>query len=84
MIDSKTQDAVILATLNHIRDNLPSHVADSIAELVEHDEAGVALEILCSQIFEHGIVLPEGYKKQLRLIAGMLGIPLVDLDGFAD
>ena len=80
----ETPEIVLLAVLNQIGDGFPSSTIKLVSELVDHNEAGVALETLCSQILEYDIKLPEEYKTRLKSAAYTLAIPLSQLDGLSD
>lgn len=63
-----------------LKDKYPLEVVDVLYELVEHNEPGVALETLCSQLFEAGISLSEENRSRLRDVADSLRIPMSKLD----
>ena len=76
-----TPAAIIINVLNDVKERFPDGTAKNVRELVEHNEPGVALHILCSQILEFGIELPAHKKSRLITAACLMGIPLSDLDG---
>lgn len=78
-----SSEADILSVLDGMEAHLPCEVTDIIHELVDHNEAGVALETLCSWICERGIVIPQRDKAKLRDAADWLGIPLSRLEGLS-
>lgn len=77
-------EVVVLAVLNYVRGSLSNDTVMIVGELVDHNEIGVALEILCSQIVEYGIDIGGGYKARLKDVALSLGIPLSQLDGLSE
>jgi len=76
-----TPEAMIMAVVNEIGAHFPDETAKNVGELVEHDEAGVALDILCTQIFEYGIQLSGENSAKLKEAACLMGIPSSQLDG---
>lgn len=84
MIELEKPEANILAVLGQIRGDLPDDTVEIVGELIDHNEAGVALDTLCSQVFEYGIELSRDNKALLAAAAGALGIPLSQLDGLSD
>lgn len=81
MIELLKPDANILSVLDDIRANLPDETVKNVGELVEHNEAGLALEILCSQIFEYEIQLSVEGSARLKEAACLMGMPISQLDG---
>ena len=81
MSELVTPAAIIINVLNDVKERFPDVAAKTMRELVEHNEPGVALHILCSQILEFGIELPAHKKSQLITAACFMDIPLSDLDG---
>ncbi len=77
-------EAIIMAVLDDMRASFPDETVRNVGELVEHNEAGLALDILCSQIFEYGIQLSGGDSARLKEAAYLMGIPLSHLDGLAN
>jgi hypothetical protein len=75
--------AAIMAVLDEIGARFPDGAVGNVRELVEHDEPGVALGVLCSQILEYGIELSPENKFRLTNAAGLMGITLSELDGLA-
>jgi hypothetical protein len=79
-----TPAANIMAVLNDMRGGFCDGTTGNVRELVEHDEPGVALQVLCAQLFECGIKLSNLNLSRLTTVARLMGIPLSDLDGLAD
>lgn len=77
-------EVIILAVLSQIEGGLSDDTVKIVGELVDHNEAGVALDVLCSQVFEYGIELSGENKARLKDAACSLGIPLSQLDGLSD
>lgn len=84
MKEIEKPEVVILAVLNQTRGCLPDNTVMIVGELVDHNETGVALETLCSQVFEYGVELSGEQKARLKKVAFLLGIPLSQLDGLSD
>jgi hypothetical protein len=53
---------------------LPRTDCDNVQSLVEAFEPGVAVEILCDQLFEHDIVVPASILKDLARVGESMGI----------
>nr|WP_198980103.1 MafI family immunity protein [Herbaspirillum sp. ASV7] len=75
---------IILDVLHQVEFLIPSNTVGIINELVEHDEVGIALETLCSQIFEYDIELSVEQNTVLKDIALLLSIPVSQLEGLSD
>ena len=73
-----------MAVLGEIGASFPDETVRNVGELIEHNESGVALDILCSQIFEYGIELSSERRARLKDAACLMDIPLSQLDGLAD
>lgn len=79
-----TPEAIIMAVLDEVGASFPDETVRNVGELVEHNETGIALDILCSQIFEYDIQLSDENSARLKNVACLMGIPLSQLDGLAD
>lgn len=75
---------IIIKVLNEFNGSFPVETEENVRDLVEHTETGVALCVLCSQIFEFGIELSAHKKSQLMKAANLMGISLSDLDGMTE
>lgn len=84
MKDFTTPAANIMAVLDDVGKSFADETAGNVLELVEHNEPGVALNILCSQISEYGVELSPENRFRLKTAARLMGLPLSDLDGLAD
>lgn len=84
MKEFEKPEAIILAVLDQVGGGLPEDTVKIIGELVNHNEAGVALDTLCTQIFEYGLNLCGEDKARLKEAACLLGIPQTQLDGLSD
>ena len=78
-----TPAANIKAVLDEIGKNFADDAAGNMLELIEHNEPGVALTILCSQIFEYGVEISPDNRFRLKNAALLMGLPLSDIDGMA-
>ena len=74
-------DSLIMTVLNDVATGFPDQTVENVRDLVEHDEPGVALSVLCSQISEYGIQISTRDRSRLTDAACLMGIPLSDLDG---
>jgi hypothetical protein len=79
-----TPGANIMAVIDEIGENFIDGTVGNVRELVDHNEAGVALDILCSKIFEYGIKLSACNKSRLEMAACLMEIYLEDLDGLGN
>lgn len=84
MNEFETPEVIIINVLDEIRTSFPDEIVKNVHELVEYNEAGLALDILCSQIFEYGIHLSSESSTKLKEAACLMGIPLSQLDGLGD
>lgn len=73
-----------MAVLDEIGASFPDETVRNVGDLVEHNEPGVALDILCSQILEYGIELSDKNRARLRDAACFMDISLSQLDGLTD
>lgn len=81
MSESTTPEVIIMNVLNEIGSKLPDETVKSVSELVDHKEPGVALDVLCSQIFEYDLNLSGVNRSKLKKAAHLMSIPLSQLDG---
>lgn len=84
MSEFMTPEAIIMAVLDEIGSGFPDETVRNVGELVEHNEAGLGLEILCSQAFEYGIQLSGENSARLKKAAYLMKIPLSQLEGLAE
>lgn len=77
-------DVIIMSVLNEMGPYFPDQTVKNVTELINHNETGVALEILCNQIFEYGLDLSRLNKNRLREAARLMEIPLLHLEWLAD
>jgi predicted membrane protein len=84
MVKVLKPEAIIMAVLNEIGSTFPDKTVQNITDLILHNEPGVALEVLCAQIFEYGIELSYINKSNLRQAARLMNIPFFQLEGLAD
>lgn len=76
-----THAAYIKAVLDEIGKKFADDTAGNVLELIEHNEPGVALNILCAQIFEYGIEISADNRFRLKNAASLMGLPLSETDG---
>ncbi len=84
MIKHLKPEPMIMAVLNEIKSSLPNKTVQNLTELIDHNEPGVALEVLCAQIFEYGLELSCVNKSNLKEAARLMNIPFLQLEGLAD
>lgn len=70
----------IINITNKYTGQLPQSDIDSIVSLAKHGEKGVALENLCTQIFEYELKVSESDFIKLKQIADDIDLHLVDLE----
>jgi hypothetical protein len=70
---------VFLDLLNSLSGRLPESDIKNVDELVAHNESGVALEILCAQLFEYDIPLS---KSELRAISSLSNVLDCDISAY--
>ena len=81
MSEFTTPEVIIMAVLNEIGPSFPDETVKNVSELIDHEEPGVALDVLCSQIFEHRLNISCINRSNLKEAARLMGIPLSQLDG---
>lgn len=84
MQEIERPEAIILGVLEQVKGSLPDDTVKIVGELAGHNEAGVALDTLCSQLLEYGIDLSRENKARLQKAACLLGIPQSQLDGLSE
>jgi hypothetical protein len=84
MIKHLKPEPIIMAVLNEIGTSFPNRTVQHLTELIDHNETGIALEVLCNQIFECGLDLSQLHKSSLKEAARLMNIPLLQLEGLAD
>lgn len=78
---SEKPAAIILSVLGRVGGRFPDDTVRIVGELVSHNEVGIALETLCSQVFEYELDLSEEDQARLKEAASLLGISHTQLDG---
>ncbi len=81
MNELTTPEIIIMTVLNEIGSKFPDETVKNVSELIDHKEPGVALDVLCSQIFEYGLNLSGVNRSNLKKAAHLMSIPLSQLDG---
>ena len=64
----------LLSVLASCRRWIPPNQIASMAELVRAGEPGVALENLCTQLYEYFVNTPDDVLRELTILASELGI----------
>lgn len=67
------------AVLDEISQYLVPDTERNVRELLVHGEAGIALELLCSQLAEFDIAIPLKIKEQLAVFAEDMGMEVSEL-----
>ncbi len=83
MNENMTPGELIISILNEIEELCPNGTVEMITELVRANESGIALEILCSHIFEYAIELSNENISKIKRAAYLMNIPLSELDIFS-
>ena len=81
MREFSTPEFIIMTVLDEIGPSFPDETVKNVSELIDHKEPGVALDVLCSQIFEYGLNLSCINRANLKEAARLMSIPLSQLDG---
>ncbi len=84
MQEITSPESIIINVLNEIGPNFPDDTVKNVRELIEHNEQGVALDVLCSQIFEYGLNISLANKSKLKKAAALMNVPLLQLDIFSN
>ncbi|MFV0348873.1 MAG: MafI family immunity protein [Halodesulfovibrio sp.] len=84
MEEIEMAELIIRTVLGQVGDEFPDNTVLIVDDLIAHSEVGVALEILCSQIFEYNIELSDGHRARLKDAACLLKMSLSQLDGLSD
>ncbi|QQB36364.1 MafI family immunity protein [Achromobacter deleyi] len=67
------------AVLDEISEYLAPDTEGNVRELLVHGEAGIALELLCTQLVEFDIAIPMKIKEQLAVFAEDMGMEVSEL-----
>lgn len=62
-------------------EGLPATDTHSILMLIDAGELGVALETLCTQIYEYDLPVAAGHRAMLEHLGGALAVPVAYLLG---
>ncbi len=81
MGQSLSPGTLVISVLNEIDRGFPDNTAENVRELIGSGEPGIALEVLCAQLFEYSIVVSGESKLSLKKAANLMSIPLSKLDG---
>jgi hypothetical protein len=68
MIQSKEIEPRLRQVLRELADSLPEDDVDSILGLIEAGEWGIALENLCTQLYEYDIPIPRHLLDEIALL----------------
>ncbi len=70
----KTINKTILQLTTAMEDKLPGQDIEKITEMLENNEFGLALDILCTQIYEYDIKVDEQFYEDVKKVAEMMNI----------
>jgi hypothetical protein len=73
-IEREEMLGILRAVIVTVGDKLPRTDVESAWGLVEAGEPGVALENLCTQLYEYDVSVPTGVLAQLRTIGEAMGL----------
>lgn len=68
MIRSRDIEARLRQVLRELGDSLPEDDVDSILSLIEAGEWGIALENLCTQLYEYDVAIPKHLLDEIALL----------------
>ena len=74
-------DVIVISVLNEVDKRFPDNTAENVRELIVAGESGIALEVLCAQLFEYSIIVSNKNKIRLKNAANLMRIPLSRLEG---
>lgn len=72
---------LILSVLNDVAENFTDDTSQNVLDLLKVNEVGVALEVLCSQLYEYEIDITSDNRNKLIEAANLTGISLSNLEG---
>jgi hypothetical protein len=64
-----------LAALERFRASLPPQDFEGVRDLIVHREWGLGLEVLCEQLYEHGIAVDHASFRAIRELAEEMDMP---------
>ncbi len=64
----------LITVLAAFEQKLPQEQLDDMQDLARHREPGIALENLCSQIFEYDVATPMAVHDELAVLGRAMGI----------
>ena len=71
---SKRIVSVVQAIIDSVDKRLPDHSADHARELLEHDEWGEALSLICTQLHEYDIPVPAAVAASIKDAASLMNM----------
>ena len=67
-------ETVLKSIIDGVRSLIPPEDGVNAYELVEAREWGVALELLCTQLFEYDAVVPLDIREEIAAVGGLMGL----------
>jgi hypothetical protein len=73
-MDLPTIESRLLIVLDALQDKLPCEQIDDMRDLTKAGEPGVALENLCTQLFEYDVSVLQSVRDELATLGTAMGI----------
>lgn len=70
----------IISIVNEYRGKLSDGEVNNIIDLAKHNEWGVALDILCTQIIEYNLKISPNSFQKIEQMAKEMGLDEIDID----
>lgn len=67
-------DSQLLEIVHDVESILPSKDVNLVRELVVHHEGGIALEILCDQLYEYELKIPKMTHAKIQTVSRIMGV----------
>jgi len=74
-MDMQQIENTVIVILSDFDGSLPVEQLSEMRELVKAGEPGVALENLCSQLYEYDVVVPQVCQREIAKVGAAMGLP---------
>lgn len=74
MIDPKEIIVGVCSVLQEVRALLPKENVQDAADLLEHDEWGEALSLICTQLYEYDLPISAATYEKIELLGRQMGM----------
>lgn len=74
-MDMQQIENTVIAILADFGGSLPGEQLSEMRELVEAGEPGVALENLCTQLYEYDVVVSVERQREIAMVGTAMGLP---------